>query len=1387
MNKQLLLSIVLLCLSSFPIRAEKEFSFRRLDVANGLSDNKVYAIYKDADGFLWFRTEAFMNRYDGVTFRLFHQPRSLQSDLVSSASINYETNREGLIFSTNNENLSIFDPNKEAFLPDVQSFFRKLGMTEKVRMVFLDKDKNYWLRTESESLFYYDARHQRLVKILDGASRYWIKEGYVQNILKIRNQVWIMTDAGMLKCLDLKSFSILYENDYLLGRKLNSFSKKLNSIRLLLCPDSKGNFYVLHDKGVLYFETDKQKWTDLFPTYANRINVFTSMDMDSKGNLWVGTGQEGYFVISKGNTSIAHYPAIQVGYNNYIKSDISCIFIDKNDGVWIGTLSAGICYYHPSLNKFNQVRYPMPAAGSNGPYISIKCLAEDRSGRVFVGTTNGVCLFDPVKKISQPVEALNFGKKEQNNVWIQALTDRKDRVWLASFYFGLVCYDHGKVSVFRPDSRKPDAIPECNIRSIFIDSKNRFWVAPLNYGVGLFDSETGHFERLIDRYPNMRRYKHVASMTELRNGDILFASTKGLFKLDGKTNRFVFTGTDLLKLSRSLAQINNVYQDSRGLLWLCTQDGLCCYNGRNHNVAIYHIEDGLPNNCVQSIEEDNYGKLWLSTSKGISRLTVRTQDGTVKCSFTNFSEYDGLQGLSFNFHAYLKAHDGTLYFGGTNGFSYFKPAHISFNASAGRPIITGINLFNKPVLLNQAYHGRVILTNAIYTIPRIKLHHNENFISLDFSALNFLDPEQTVYRYKLEGVDANWVELKARQGRAVYTDLKPGTYTFLLQSSINGNDWTGKEARLEIVIKPPFWASTIAYVLYCLLMAWLAFQLWQWLKRKGERLREQEKLKEKQRQREELDQMKFRFFTNISHEFRTPLTLILTPLENLVNHLGESGSVDAESMKHQLSSIYRNAQNLLVLVNQLLDFRRLEMKGEKLKLTNGDIVEFAESICLEFAGLAKLKDIYLFFETPEKSVYMGFDKDKMRKILNNLLSNAIKFTPQTGTIKIELKKEWREVENREMLKISVADNGEGIPTEDLPHIFERFYQSGPEKSDQLGSGIGLHLVKEYLNMHKATIDVTSSLGKGSTFTLFFPLDLGKDRIDSSEQVPVREEQTEQVVTAETETKAESVNGSQKAEERRRILIVEDNQEFREFLKEQLAKLYIIYEAKDGVDGYDFAVENQPDLIVSDLMMPKRNGLELCKLLKSDLKTSHIPFILLTARSTDDMKLTGYEVGADYYITKPFNLDILLVRIAALIENQNQRQALFRKRVEVVPREITVTSLDEKLIQKALDLVEKNLANADYSVDDLAADIGMSRGHLYRKLMAITGTPPIEFIRTIRLKRAAMLLKNSQLNVNEISYMVGFSSPKYFRKYFKDEFGVSPSHYAGGKEEDLTAG
>ena len=666
-----------------------------------------------------------------------------------------------------------------------------------------------------------------------------------------------------------------------------------------------------------------------------------------------------------------------------------------------------------------------------------------------------------------------------------------------------------------------------------------------------------------------------------------------------------------------------------------------------------------------------------------------------------------------------------------------------------KPLFTGLMLFGTKVLSGEAYDGNTILKNAIAKTNRIALNYNQNFISIDFSALNYVNPTQTYYRYRLEGVDDNWREIVAQNGTvsASYTNLAPGTYVLKVKAASNSREWSKDYAEIRIVVNPPFWKTPIAYVLYLaifLLLLYLSlsyYKKWtnQQLMRKNE---------------EKLNQMKFSFFTNVSHEFRTPLTLIITPLESILKEIKET------AIESRIRLVFRHALNLQHLVNQLLDFRRLEISGEKLNLTFGDFVDFVKQFEDLFDKLAQEKQIEFSILSDKPELFMYFDNDKLYKVINNLLSNSFKFTPKGGTITIKLSQPM-ENQNSDIVQFEVIDSGSGISEKDLPNVFHRFYQAS---TTQGGSGIGLHLVKEYVELHTGEIAVESEPNVKTVFRVKIPIHLVPQKADSETNEVVSEDTIDNQATTTTPKKE-------------KILVVEDNDDLRRFLATELSNKYEVYEAPDGEVGEDLALSIFPDLIISDVMMPKVDGFELCKRIKLNVQTSHIPVILLTARTSEELKMTGYQSGADEYLAKPFNLEILLLRIDKLIAQKNQRQSTFSQKLEVNPKEITITSIDELLIQKALGFMEENMDNPDYSVQQFSQDLGMDRTVLYKKLHSITGLAPSEFIRSIRLKRAAQLLIQGQYPVAEVAEKVGFNTQKYFSKYFKEAFGVNPSKYA----------
>ena len=1042
-----------------------------------------------------------------------------------------------------------------------------------------------------------------------------------------------------------------------------------------------------------------------------------------------------------------------------IRNGIHSIYCDKeNNAVWIGLFNQGVCYYHPSMNKLTLCNKKLLRGAWGGE--EIRCMLETFGGDILMGTAQGLYRYDP-KSHSMDILYKEFNQKNCRVLY----EDSKKRIWVGTYHDGLYCIEAGKVRAYAyPDTDYQNELDFSNIRAIIEDPSGRLWISIYGYGgVGQFNPETGEISLLSERFPELKKYKVVNALAIDKQSRLVVGSDNGLYIYDPAKDQIWIPEQDGQSNSifnRGSIKYNQILKDHEGTLWFATQYGL---NILTHDGKSYTLgkEEGFSSVILNVIEDQNHD-IWISTLTSIYKIKVeRGQDKYDFHVISYLSEAEIRQDDLFNFPS-MVTRKNQLFFGLINGFITFSPENMIDNHYITSPLITSFRLFNVPVVSGEEYNGRVLFDKALSYSDKVLLDYDENFITLEFSGLNYSNPSQTSFRYQLEGFDKEWTEslFENGLGRAVYNNLPSGEYVFRVSAAGNDRVW-GPESEFIIVIRPPFWdtlAARIFYViLFVLIVAGFIYALNRRNHRKMVRMQQEEALKQK----EELDQMKFRFFTNISHELRTPLTLIITPLDMMIRRISD------EAVKKQLGTIYKNAQNLLSLVNQLLDFRKLEMKGEKLHLMNGDMEEFISSAYNNFVPMAVEKHLNFVSQTVHRPLYMFFDSDKVHKIVNNLLSNAFKFTSEGGTVNLILSTE--EIEQRNYVRIEVSDTGIGISESDLPYIFNRFYQVGNQGDEKMGSGIGLHLVREYVNIHEGRTTVSSRMDRGSTFVVWLPMDLKPESGD------IFEEATDEKPD-DKEKEASGVLLSAD-DSRRKVLLVEDNKEFRTFLKEQLEDFYQIVEAADGEEGERCAIDENPDLIISDIMMPKVDGIELCRRIKTNMQTSHIPVILLTARTADDIKINSYEVGADSYMSKPFNFDMLMVRIEKLIEQQEKRKQEFRKNIEVNPSAITITSLDEQLIQKCLEYIEKNMDHPEYGVEELSRDLGMVRMSLYRKLQSITGNTPTDFIRSIRLKRAAQLLQGSQLPIVEIANRVGFSSSSYFAKCFKEMFGVLPKQYA----------
>ena len=1020
------------------------------------------------------------------------------------------------------------------------------------------------------------------------------------------------------------------------------------------------------------------------------------------------------------------------------------------------------------------------------PQGKIYSIFEDHKDILWIGTHGyGLFRFDrKTGKISNYTFDPNNTKSINNNTILSICEGPPGILWLGGL--GGLNKLNSKTMEFRHfvhDRDDPNSIGADHIMSIYRDSSGILWIGTIGGGLNRFDPDTEKFKSFKKDPDNQESLNtnSVLSVYEDLNGTIWLGSyDDGLFKYipgkNGKPDRFiqyVHDKNNLNSLSYNVARI--VIGDKSGNTWIGTEGGgLNKFNLENESFTIYTMEDGLPNNVIWGILLDEKGNLWISTNNGLSRFNPETE------SFFNYDRSDGLQALEFAFGAHYKSRTEEMFFGGEKGINYFYPDSVKINPYVPPVVLTGFKLFNKSVPVNE----NSLLKKSITEVRELELKYNENFISFEFAALNYTNSHKNQYKYRMIGLDPDTVYAGTRRF-ADYTDMKPGDYTFWVTGSNNDGIWNKEGVSLHIIIHPPWWRSRLAYSLYIVLVVLMVLGF---VRRRTWRLRKDKEELEKQvkeRTREieekdfhilEMDRMKTRFFANISHEFRTPLTLILSPLEEI---MANKSSKDKDYNKFGI--IRRNGLRMLDLVNQLLDLSKLDSGKLKLELMEADIIKILRLSFSSFISLADKKRIQYNFQLPEDELFTYFDRGKLETIMNNLLSNAFKYTPEDGEIKciVHLKEAVKEDE-KDVIEISVRDSGPGIDENKLDLIFDRFYQADEQHHiEGGGTGIGLSITKELVHLIHGEIKVSSKPGEGSCFMVTIPL--GKDHLKESEYVIVKPEQNAErkLINEAISGKAiDDISGVKSIPDKKvsQILIVEDNLELRSYLKEQFQMDYLIEEASDGEEGLKKAIKSIPDLIVSDIMMPKIDGVEFCKRVKTNERTSHIPVVMLTAKADIESRIEGLETGADDYIIKPFNIHELRTRVKNLIEQRQILRKRFASNLNVTPKDIAFNSYDVQFINRIIGVVEEHLADFDFDVKDLQGKAGMSHTQLYRKLFALTGLSPSKFIRTLRLKRAAKLMEQKNGNVTKIAYEVGFNNLAYFTKCFKELYGLSPSGY-----------
>lgn len=1371
-NRFRVVFFILLLLTSIIFNSNsQEINFKHITINDGLSQNAVFAIMKDSRGFMWFGTKDGLNRYDGYNF-LIYQHNPFDSTTLSA---NYITSifedSHGLIWvGTYDRGINVYDRKKDVFYR-VNLGKDGLSLRNAFEIKAFDEDSqgNVWVATSGDGLFRVKVNSENF----EFNIKRFIRETGNENspgsnqIFSVHcdnnDILWLGSINGLTR-FDLKSGK--FASQVIKTKNPNAPETAEHDAISSLLETENGTLWLGMTGGLVNYNKENGS----YKYYPHRFDVFrygwgniVGMAEDRDGNLWLASPAElmKFNVLSETYSSFTHDPfkPQTIGFNS-----VSSVYFDNTGILWVGTTGMGIDFYDPKANRF-PVFEIKPGQQSRTTSFSVRSILEDDAGNVWV---SGEVLYKWERKTGKTrsfEKSSNEPEAFGNTTIFSMIQARDGHIWAATTE-GLFRY-HPKtenVRLYKYEEAKKDGIPQPEVYTVYEDREGKIWIATQKYLSRLTDAENGKFHS-IPYHLGPAFYEQVRPVIFQDENLRIWLGTKyGLFRFNAADETFTLFDNDPV---RSTSLINNLVKSICSdpvfpgrYLWIGTGGGLSRFDTESEVFFYYTEENGLPNNVIYGVLPDNQQNLWLSTNKGLSRFNPQT--GT----FRNYDVNDGLQSNEFNTGAYFRSKSGELFFGGIKGLNYFFPSNITDNTSIPNVVLTKIKVGDKTISYKTDPH---ILEKSVEETKQIVLNHKDDIVSFEFAALGFSAPEKNRYAYKLENFTEKWFYTDGER-TATYTHLPPGEYTFRVKATNNDGVWNEEGLALKVVIKPPWTRTWFAYIIFGLGLFLLGYLIRKYeLNRVNlkNQLRIEKVSTDTLRQ---LDQLKSQFFANISHEFRTPLTLILGQIESVL-----SSSVEIKE-KTKLQVANRNARRLLALINQLLDLSKLESGSMKLNAGQYNIVSFLKSLLYSFESLAAAQNITLKFESVSENIAVVFDLDKMEKVFYNLLSNAFKFTRTDGEVKVVVK-----TVDTLFVEICVEDNGLGIPEKSLPNIFDRFYQVDSTSTRNFeGSGIGLALVKELVGLHNGVVTVSSKEGEGSVFCVRLPLG---EQIQNTKMAGISAEghvsiagsdiNAEIFATEEMSAKAEKLPD----DNREIVLVVEDNSDVRAFIREQLEENYQVREAENGEEGILEAQETVPDLIVTDLMMPKVNGFEFCKIVRNSEKTSHIPIVMLTAKAAFDDKIEGLEIGIDDYITKPFRAKELKVRVRNLINQRNLLRSRFKTSTVIKPSEVTATSVDQLFLEKVIKTIETNFENQDFTPEMLAKTVNMSVSQLNRKLNALIEQPAGQLMRSLRLQRAADLLKQKAGTVSEICYQLDFNDPAYFSRAFKKQFGCSPSEFA----------
>jgi signal transduction histidine kinase/ligand-binding sensor domain-containing protein/DNA-binding response OmpR family regulator len=1357
--------------------APRQLHFKHYVRKDGLAGTLVRNIAQDNYGFIWLGSDNGLTKFNGSSFKVFQHTPEDSTSLPANFVNNIFIDSKGRLWVATLAGLSLFNYETSTFRNFIPFPHRIEDHTINIVYGITEDDQG------------------RIIFHLENGNLFYISDDYqIEHILNLELQASKTMKQDNKGNLWITDNNILYKynikNNVTSNYKLadNEETRDIEPWDLLIM-DSV--IYIAGLKSRLLRHNIKTGETFIYKYDFPNSNT-NCLHLDQSGNIWVGT-TEGLIFLDVSTDEYTFYRKSISNQHSLNSNAVFAVMTDEHNNLWVGTESGLNIAYH--TKAFKSTSWETGALRNNE---RVSAILEDDEKNIWLGYNNGgIEILDSTQNHKKSIKRIS-GLKPNNEIFeiFDFHQDNNNNIWIGTYINGLIKYNPAKKSFtqYYPDNSN-NSISYVDVRSIAEDSRNNLWLALHGAGLEKYDIDRELFYNFNnDLGKNLPgKYKEIWPFYVISDeNDIIWtANPNGAIRYDFENNEYkIIQNTTVNDIFLPENTIHSILKDKFNRMWFCTNSGLGVYEDKKEKIHPITKKNGLADNIIESIIEDENGNIWAATNKGISKIYLAREFDSL--NIVNYSENDGIFDCEFQRNAVYKTHDGRLLFGNSGGFVAFHPDSIDDSYTKPKILFSSLELFGKKVPVGndtdffKEYGFR--LDKHIMFKKELVFEEYQNVITIHFSTLYNYYPDKFHYVYKLTGFDDKWVDLQNRQ-MVTFTNLSHGEYKLEVCAADNAGILNGTGDSIKITVLPAFWKTKLAILLYIFFISLIIFFLRRFAV-------ERQQIKIEARQNELINVLKTKFFIDISHELKTPLTLISAPIKKLLENQKQTKAGKIELNPDLVKIIFRNTNRLLRIIGQVVDLRRIELHKSEIRVVEYDIVEFFTSLLHFFDYQISAQKINLSLKANPETIKLFFDPDKMDKILYNIISNALRYTPEGGNISI-IAEEVEKPRYFSTLKkkvgryilITVTDNGIGIPKEKLDSLFIRFSQINSQiKTDSGGSGLGLSITKDLVELHKGEIEVDSKSAAdgyhttGTSFHLYFIPDNNhfspEQIISNTARVNeiMKENQlvgSEIIMQEESEVEDEFLNGDDDS----KILIIEDDIDIRKYLKKELSKFYQLTEASAGEQGLLIAKKELPSLIICDIMMPGIDGYEVCRQIKTTRETSHIPVILLTARTGEEDEITAHRLAVDAFVKKPFSIRVLLSQIDSIIQNRIKLRESFMNNYGINLKRAVPTSTDEKFIQKFLRVIEENLSNPQLDVNTLTREIGMSRALLYKKVNALTNTSVKLFIRSIRLKKAAELLARGDMNISDVAFNVGFNTLPYFSKCFQEEFGVSPSKYA----------